>query len=54
VLYPTEANFPSNVKLDSPVKLIIMGSKQVGKSALALRYITKNQAEFSKKLTGEL
>ena len=47
ILYPTEAHFP-DVQLDVPVKLIILGSKQVGKSALALRYLTKNQCDTSK------
>ena len=47
ILYPTEAHFP-DVQLDVPVKLIILGSKQVGKSALALRYLTKNQCDLSK------
>lgn len=45
VLYPTEAHFP-HVPLDVPVKLVILGSPQVGKSALALRYLTKNQSKF--------
>ena len=47
ILYPTEAHFP-DVQLDVPVKLVILGSKQVGKSALALRYLTKNQCDTSK------
>ncbi len=42
VLFPTLATFPQ-VPLDEPVKLLILGGKQVGKSALALRYLTKNQ-----------
>lgn len=46
VLYPTEAHFP-HVPLDVPVKLVILGSPQVGKSALALRYLTKNQSSKS-------
>ena len=48
ILYPEEAHFPPDVKLDVPVKLIILGSKQVGKSALALRYLTKNQCDLTK------
>ena len=44
ILYPSEAHF-SSVQLDVPVKLVILGSKQVGKSALALRYLTKNQCD---------
>jgi hypothetical protein len=47
ILYPTQTHFP-DVQLDVPVKLIILGSKQVGKSALALRYLTKNQCDTSK------
>ena len=44
ILYPSEAHF-SSVQLDVPIKLVILGSKQVGKSALALRYLTKNQCD---------
>ena len=47
ILYPTQTHFPE-VQLDVPVKLVILGSKQVGKSALALRYLTKNQCDTSK------
>ena len=47
ILYPTQTHFP-DVQLDVPVKLVILGSKQVGKSALALRYLTKNQCDTSK------
>ena len=48
ILYPTEAQY-SQVPLDVPVKLVILGSKQVGKSALALRYLTKNQCDTQTK-----
>ena len=44
VLYPSVSNVP-NVPLDVPVRLMILGSPQVGKSALALRYLTKNQCD---------
>jgi hypothetical protein len=51
VLFPTLATFP-HVSLDVPVKLVLLGSKQVGKSALALRYLTKNQ--FDNKIQGNI
>ena len=37
------ALFPSNkiVYLDSPIRITILGSKQVGKSALAVRYLSR-------------
>ena len=47
VLFPSCANV-SNVPIDVPVHLMILGSPQVGKSALALRYLTKNQCDIDR------
>ena len=44
VLYPVVSNVP-NVPLDVPVRLMVLGSPQVGKSALTLRYLTKHQCD---------
>ena len=44
VLYPAVSNVP-NVPLDVPVRLMVLGSPQVGKSALTLRYLTKHQCD---------
>lgn len=40
------ASFPSNklLYLDSPIRITIMGSKQVGKSALAVRYLSRQES----------
>ena len=43
VLYPTLATLP-HLKLDCPVRLAVMGAKDVGKSALAVRYLSGQQA----------
>ena len=37
VLYPTLATLP-HLDLDCPVRLAVMGAREVGKSALAVRY----------------
>ena len=43
---PVSPIFPSDklVYLDSPIRITIMGSKQVGKSALAVRYLSRNES----------
>ena len=40
--------FPSNkiVYLDSPIRITILGSKQVGKSALAVRYLSRQDPTY--------
>ena len=40
------ASFPSNklLYLDYPIRITIMGSKQVGKSALAVRYLSRQES----------
>ena len=40
------ASFPSNILLylDSPIRITVMGSKQVGKSALAVRYLSRQES----------
>ena len=42
------ALFPSNkiVYLDSPIRITILGSKQVGKSALAVRYLSRQDPSY--------
>ena len=42
------ALFPSNkiVYLDSPIRITILGSKQVGKSALAVRYLSRQDSSY--------
>ena len=39
-------SFPSNkvIYLDSPIRITIMGSKQVGKAALAVRYLSRQES----------
>ena len=39
VLYPTLATLP-HLELDCPVRLAVMGAKDVGNSALAVRYLS--------------
>ena len=43
---PVSPSFPSNkvIYLDSPIRITIMGSKQVGKSALAVRYLSRQDS----------
>ena len=43
VLYPTLATLP-HLELDCPVRLAVMGAKDVGKSALAVRYLSGQQS----------
>ena len=53
VLYPTESYIQS-VSLDVPVKFVILGSRQVGKSALALRYLTKHECDPDSRRKGKM
>jgi hypothetical protein len=41
-LYPTLATLP-HLDLDCPVRLAVMGAPEVGKSALAVRYLSGQQ-----------
>ncbi len=48
VLYPTLATLP-HLDLDCPVRLAVMGAREVGKSALAVRYLSGQQSTLDTK-----
>ena len=48
VLYPTLATLP-HLDLDCPVRLAVMGAREVGKSALAVRYLSGQQSTLDPK-----